>query len=173
MVIAGDKVVLRKVEEQDGEMILNLIQEPEAAKATGGYSGPKSYEHQMEWFRSLPDCSNSLRRIIADKGCPGTGLGIILLSNVDLKNKEAEIYIKLMKSARGKGYGEDAVKRLVSYGFSKLQLKRLYSNVLERNLASRRLFEKCGFTKEGVHKSKAYKDGHYENVCVYEISSCQ
>ncbi len=169
MKIAGDKVILRAIEEQDREMFINLIRASESGAASGGYAVSKSYGRQMDWFRSSKDRTDSLRRIIADREKPEAGMGIILLSNVDLHNGEAEVYIKLMKSARGKGYGEDAINALVSYGFLELRLKRMYSNVLERNLASRRLFEKCGFKMEGVHRSKAHKDGHYENVCVYGI----
>lgn len=169
MKIAGDKVILRAIEEQDRELLFNLIRTSESGTAAGGYPVPKSYGHQMNWFRSAKDCTDGLRCIIADRERPEAGLGIILLSNMDFHNGEAEVYIKLMKSARGKGYGEDAINALVSYGFLELRLKHIYSNVLERNLASQKLFEKCGFKMEGVHRSKAHKDGHYENVCVYGI----
>ena len=36
MNIAGNKVILRAIEEQDKEMLLHLIQVPEMAKMTGG-----------------------------------------------------------------------------------------------------------------------------------------
>ncbi len=169
MKIAGDKVILRAVEEQDSDMLYNLIKNSETSKGVGGYHAPNSCSHQMDWFRSSPD--GSLRFIIAGKECPENALGIIFLSSGDFKRGEAELYIKLMKSARGKGYGKEAVAVLVSYGFRELRLHHIYSNILECNLASLRLFEKCGFQKEAVHRSKVYKDGHYENVCVYGISS--
>lgn len=170
MEIVGKRVVLREIEEQDEEMLLNLNKMSEAAKVTGGYLGPVSYARQMDWFRSLPDCAGNVRSIIADRKRREQGLGILVLSDVDLRNGTAEIYIKLMKSARGKGYGEESVKAVVSYGFRELKLKHIYANILESNMVSRRLFEACGFCQESVHQSKAYKDGHYENVCCYGIS---
>lgn len=170
MEIWGKRVVLREIEEQDEEMLLNLNKMPEAGKVTGGYSSQVSYAHQMDWFRSLAECSGNVRSVIADRKRREEGLGILVLSDVDLRNGTAEIYIKLMKSARGKGYGEEAVKAVVSYGFQELKLKHIYANILESNMASRRLFEACGFCQESVHLSKAYKDGHYENVCCYGIS---
>jgi len=169
MDIMGNKVILRGMEGQDNEMLLNLIKDLEVAKLTGGYSSPTSYEHQMNWFRSLPDSSTNVRRIIADREKPEIGLGIIILSNVDLKDKTAEIYIKIMKSVRNKGYGWDAVNAMVSYAFCELHLTHIYSNILEYNIASRRLFEKCGFKQESIHKSKVYKDGYYPNLYSYEI----
>lgn len=172
MYITGNKVMLRAVEEPDREMLQNLIQSQEMTKMTGGYGGLISYEHQLNWLRSESGSSGSIRSIIAEKENPSFGLGIIILSNVDFKNGEAEIYIKLMKSIRGKGYGQDAVRTLVSYAFRELGLRHIYSNILEDNTASRRLFEKCGFQQEGMHKSKVYKDGHDRNVCSYGIVCC-
>ena len=169
MDITGNKVVLRAGEEQDKEMLLNLVKDSKAAKMTGGYSFPSSYDHQINRFRSTPNSFSSLYSIIADKKNPKIGLGILILSNIDLKHGTAEIFIKLMKSVRGKGYGKDAVTALVSYAFREFQLKHIYSNILEDNMASRRLFEKCGFKQEGTYKSKRYQDGQYRNVCFYGI----
>lgn len=166
MGITGNKVILRAVEERDKEMLQNLMEDP--AKVLGGYSPSASWEHQMEWFLSAPKAVSGLRRIIAERQDPGNALGIIVLSNVNQEQKTAEIYIKLMKAARRKGYGEDAVTALVSYGFCELGLDRVVSNILEYNTASRRLFEKCGFTQEGVHQSRTDRDGHGRMVCVYE-----
>ena len=174
MKIAGDKVILRAVEEQDREMLPKLIQSQEMPKLAGGYGGSVSYEHQLNWLRSESDSSGNIRSIIAEKENPSVGLGIIILSNVDLKNGEAEIFVKLMKSVRGKGYGEDAVRAIISYATQELGLRHIYSNILECNTASLRLFEKCGFWQEGTHKSKIHKDGHDRNVCSYGINlSCE
>lgn len=168
---AGDKVILRGMKEQDRELLLNLVEDPEITKVTGGYPCSLSCDRQMRWFCSLPESAGNLRGIIGDKESPAEGLGIIILSDVSSKYKTAEIYIKLIKSARRKGYGQDAVNVLVSYAFHELGLKQIYANILKHNLASRRLFEKCGFKQEGTYKSREYKEGRYRNVCKYEIKN--
>ena len=122
MEIRGNKVILRTMEEQDQEMLLGLIQDQEITRVTGGYSSPSSYEPQIQWPCSWEDSADSLRSIIADKENPEIGLGIILLSHVDPQNGIAELSIKLGKSVRGMGYGQDAVNILVSYGFRELGL---------------------------------------------------
>lgn len=171
MEIVGNRVVLREIEWQDEEMLLNLIKAQEASKMTGGYTSPVSYAHQMDWFRSLPEGAGSLRRVIADKERRKDGLGIIVLSGADGRNQVGEVYIKLVKSVRGRGYGQDAVNALAAYAFGELGLKCIYSNILENNTASRRLFETCGFKQQGVHESMACKDGHSEKVCCYFLCS--
>ena len=112
-----------------------------------------------------------MRRVIADKERPENGLGIIILSDMDLENGAAEIYIKLAGIFRGKGYGQDAVNALVAYAFDRLGLSRIYSDILEYNTMSRRLFEKCGFRQEGFRRGRGFKKGSYRNVCVYSIDN--
>lgn len=170
MDITGNKVVLRAIEEQDKEMFVDLIKDPQTAKATKGYSQPVSYDRQIRWFRSKTDSVNGVHRIIADREDPHAGLGIIILSIVDQEARSARICLKLMRAFRQKGYGEDAVAALVSYAFQELKLNHIYSHILEYNQASRRLFEKCGFQQEAVQKSRVNEDGRSRNVYVYGIS---
>ena len=47
-----------------------------------------------------------------------TGIGTIILSNIDMKNGTAEVHVKLaVANNRGKGYGTDAVNTIVKYAF--------------------------------------------------------
>jgi RimJ/RimL family protein N-acetyltransferase len=155
--LTGEKVILRCVEEQDREMLISLIQDPETIKITGGYPCPETYDHQMSWFDAPSDLGGNVRRIIADKAQPQNGLGIIAFSGNGSQKQTAQIYIKLIKSARNRGYGQDAVRVFVSYGFHELQLNRIFCRILEHNTASRKLFEKCGFCPEGLCKDHTYK----------------
>lgn len=155
MNIAGKKVVLRTVEEQDRELLMTLIHDPEITKITGGYPHISSYDHQIRWFCSLSNFAEGLGTIIADREHPRIGLGVLILSFKDSEKGAAEIYIKLARTARRKGYGQDAVNTLVSYGFSQLGLTCIYANILEDNLGSRGLFESCGFRQENIHKNRS------------------
>lgn len=168
MEITGDKVILRTIQEQDRGLLQSLINDPEIIRITGGYSLPASYEHQMDRFRSVPESIGRLYSIIADRKTPQTGLGILILSDIDLSRKTAEIYIKLTTSVRRQGYGQDAVNTLVAYVFRELGLSRICANILESNTASRKLFEACGFKLEQVHRHTIHSS-KCRNVCVYEI----
>lgn len=169
MNLMGDKVILRRIGEQDEGMLRCLTDDPETVKVTGGYPRIPSWEHQINWFRSFSGAGGDVRGVIADKEHPETGLGIIILSHVDPVERTGEVYIKLVRPARGKGYGQDAVAALVSYGFSGLGLNRIRARILKDNQASRKLFEKCGFKEESVCRGTGLSDGENRNVCVYGI----
>lgn len=165
--ITGSKVVLREIEKQDRGMLLGLIRDPEIVKVTKGYQSPVPAVYSMNSSGFLQVPAGSFRRIIADQEDPETGLGIIMLSDVNTAGRSAQIQIKLVKYARGKGYGRDAVNALVCYAFQEMGLICVSSSILEDNMASRRLFEACGFRQEGIHESRADKNGHCRKVCSY------
>ena len=169
MKIVGDKVVLRAMEGQDNDMLQILMEDQKAQKVIKGYACPLSCRRKKGCLSPLPHTAGSMRNIIADKRDPQAGLGIIFVSHMDFENKTAEIHIKLLKSARGNGYGRDAVNTLVSYAFGELGLSYIYGNILEHNIPSRRLFETCGFKQEGMHPSKTYQGSRPRNVCCYGI----
>jgi RimJ/RimL family protein N-acetyltransferase len=72
-------------------------------------------------------------------------------------------------SIRGKGYGTDAVKTMVKYAFDELRLHCVYANIISYNDVSVRLFERCGFQREGVLRDRIYKGGRYVDELSYSI----
>ena len=169
MNLTGEKVILRTMEKEDRDMFSDLIKDPDTGKITGGYGCPLSYDRQMDWFGPLADSAGGLRRVIADRECPQKALGVIALSDIGPDRETGELYIKVVKSARRKGFGEDAVRLLISYGFGGLGLNCVESHILERNIASRRLFEKCGFRLEETCRSSLHGSDVGEKVCCYRI----
>ena len=167
MNLAGDRVIIRRAGKRDEEMLRHLIDDPETVKVTGKYPRPMIYNYQIHWFCGS---AGDVRGIIARKERPEAGLGIILLSHVDPTEKTAEIYIKLTRPARGKGYGRDAVTVLVSHAFFGMGLNHIRARILKNNRASIRLFETCGFKEESACGCAGSGDGENRTVCVYGIS---
>ena len=167
MIIYGERIALRAIKPDDNQMLLDLINDPETEQMIGGMSQPISMEDQMKWFAAQVHSPSVLRCIVACKENDAP-LGTIVLSEIDHKNGTAHIHIKMSKNeARGKGYGTDALQTMVSYAFSELRLNCIFANILSYNVASKRLFEKCGFKQEGVLRQRIYKLGQFNDVLVY------
>lgn len=96
-------------------------------------------------------------------------LGTISLKNIDLKNKNAEYAISTRKKARGTGANQKATKSLLKYGFDKLQLHRIYLNVLSSNKRAISFYKKCGFIYEGKFKDHLFIDDRYQDLEWYAI----
>lgn len=169
MNIYGEKVMLRAIEAKDCDMLLKLINDPDTEKMLGGGSFPVSEQHQKEWIEKQASNQETLRcivEVIDEKKAVGT----VILSGIDYKNGNAEIHIKLTADeGRGKGYGSDAIKTIVQYAFEELRLHCIYATVLEYNAVSAKMFEKCGFEKEGILKERVYKNGTYIDMISYSI----
>lgn len=55
------------------------------------------------------------------------------------------------------GIGSQAVQQITAFGFFKLGLEKIEAEVFVGNQASRRIFEKCGFTLEGTRRLSVHK----------------
>lgn len=55
----------------------------------------------------------------------------------------------IAESRAKRGYMSEALRRVVTYGFTELGLHRLQASIIPRNAASLRVAEKCNFRHEG------------------------
>ena len=70
------------------------------------------------------------------------------IGNIEFFNRvddEAEWGIVLTTKQQNKGYGTEALKRSVEYGFNELNLKRIYLGVYANNPRAIHVYEQCGF----------------------------
>jgi len=70
------------------------------------------------------------------------------IGNIEFFNRvyeESEWGIALTAKMQDKGYGTEALKRSVEYGFNELGLKRIYLIVYVNNPRAKHVYEKCGF----------------------------
>ena len=97
-------------------------------------------------------------------------LGMIDVFDFDYKNKRAGIGILVKEQAdRGKGYGAEALKLLIDYCFTHLNLHQLYCNISEENVTSTKLFKKQGFKQVGLKKDWNYVNDSYKNEYLFQL----
>ena len=167
MIIKGKHVELRAIELEDAEMLQRMMNDSEIEGMMWGYSFPVSRHGQVDWIQKQSNDKSTFRAII---DVSGLGIGTIILSDIDMKNGNAEIHIKLADAnMRGKGYGTDAVRALTNFALNELRLNCVYCRVHADNIASQKMFLKCGFKQEGVLRSRVFKDGVYHDFNQYSI----
>jgi RimJ/RimL family protein N-acetyltransferase len=69
----------------------------------------------------------------------------------------------------GRGYGTETVRLVARYAFERLQLAKLEATVFVGNMASRRCFEKCGFTLEGTIRRAVRKRGRFVDEWLFGL----
>jgi [ribosomal protein S5]-alanine N-acetyltransferase len=88
-------------------------------------------------------------------------VGLCALFNLDRSNNRAEIGYWLGKSHWGKGYAKEALRLLMSFGFGKLELNKIYAKALVGNERSIGLLGSLGFSNEGIEKEEVFRDGKF------------
>lgn len=165
MILTDGVLTLRAIEERDAEVLLHMINDPEMENSVVGYSFPVSLSAQKAWIAGLSSDKNLRYAIDAGEGM----VGMVSVSNLDLKNRTGNLNVKIIDSARGKGYASKALNLVIEYCFQELGLNCITANILEKNSASRALFEKAGFKLDGILRQRVYKKGNYHNLCAYSL----
>ena len=98
-------------------------------------------------------------------------VGSCQLHSIDLNDRSAELQIRIgVESATGKGIGTAACRALLRHAFDDLNLQRVYLHVLATNVRARRLYEKLGFTTDGIASGAVFIDGQRRDLVNMSIS---
>ena len=92
--------------------------------------------------------------------------GILSINNI---TKRCVVGYNLLPEFWNKGYATEITKELLKYAFVTLSLERVEALALQVNIASCKVLEKSGFSKEGILRHFTKIDGLYYDVCYYGI----
>ena len=79
-------------------------------------------------------------------------LGSVALMNLSWGHRRGEVGYWLAREARGHGHTTRAVRLICDWGFRTLGLERIGLRAAVENLASQRVAERAGFTREAVQR---------------------
>lgn len=155
---------LRPIEPSDADILYTLINDPEIESKVVGWSGPVSLASQTDWIaRVRPE---EQRYVIEVEGSP---CGVVTANPIDLKNRSANLNIKLLPRHQGKRIGGRTIHLLTTYLFNELGMEIVTAGVLETNTPSQKLFESAGFTRDAVLRSRVFKSGMRQGIVQYSI----
>jgi ribosomal-protein-alanine N-acetyltransferase len=81
----------------------------------------------------------------------------------------AEVGYWVGKPYWGRGYCTEAGRAILDYGFSELNLNRIYATHFARNPASGRVMQKLGMSCEGTLRQHVKRWDRYEDLVTYAI----
>ena len=73
------------------------------------------------------------------------------------------------KECWGRGYGTDALRTLVRFGFEEMNLNRIALDVYDFNERAIASYLKTGFAEEGRRRKDIYRDGRYVDVVMMSV----
>lgn len=168
--IKSEKIILREFELNDADQLYN------------NWGTDTDVSKYMLWknYNSVEDAINSIKYYIecyknddsfkqyaiVYNNCVVGSINIV----VSKRHQTGEIAYCLSKKYWRKGIMFEAISLLTDYYFNKYDLVRISAEVIEPNVASRKLLEKCGFELEGILKKKYFcKTNKHEDAYVFAI----
>ncbi|MGL4859728.1 MAG: spermidine N1-acetyltransferase [Enterobacteriaceae bacterium] len=98
-------------------------------------------------------------------------VGLVELVDIDHIHRRAEFQIIIAPAYQGRGHASAAAKLAMEYGFSVLNLYKLYLLADKENQAALHIYSKLGFEIEGELIHEFFVNGQYRNairMCIFQ-----
>ena len=96
-------------------------------------------------------------------------IGLIALNLGKINFRTAEVWFKIHTDYWRQGYTTEALNKLLDFGFNDLKLHRIEAGCAVENIASSKVLEKVGMTKEGMKRKKLPIRGEWKDNYFYAI----
>jgi RimJ/RimL family protein N-acetyltransferase len=159
----GEKVILRPTAEEDLHRLHQFAQDVELFGLDCAFPFAVSMDRiradYQGWLKEDP--TKSFFAIEAD----GKYIGECGLMGMGNPHGTAELGIRIGdREYWGRGYGRDAVRLLLRYGFHYLGLRRIALTTHAKNLRAIRCYLACGFVEEGHPRKAIWLEGEYADL---------
>ena len=159
--LEGTKTNLRIIEKQD----LILIKEWTNDLHIDGEYSPILQETINDLEKQYDSLKEGQWYFIEKKDETKVGFIIHILSGSGIPG----IGYAIIPSERGKSYGTEAVKIIVDYIFLTKSVVRITAKTHPDNIASHKVLEKAGFTKEGIIRKEMFFRGKWNDSALFSI----
>jgi RimJ/RimL family protein N-acetyltransferase len=161
-------VVLRFPALDDVEGILPAFTDPELREA--GNLPAFGREELVASLRELPLLAESGRLLALAAADTETGeiVGGGTIHHLDAERRIVEIGYFVLPAARRRGFATTIARMLAEHAFS-LGIERVAAYVNVGNVASERVLERAGFTREGVVRSMPKPDGRRVDKTLFSL----
>ena len=170
--LKGKSVLLRPFKRSDISYFLNWFNDPEVVQYLDMYlpMTEMSEEKFIEELGTTRARSDVLFVIEVVEGDSTKPIGNCGLHQITPKDHDAIFGIIIgEKDYWSKGYGVEAARLLINYGFQQLNLHRISSAAVAFNERSIKLHKKLGFVEEGRLRRAMFKNGQYHDRLEFGI----
>jgi [ribosomal protein S5]-alanine N-acetyltransferase len=141
------RLLLRKLQPEDEEEIFQLRSD-EKVSALIDRPIATSIEDARQFIDKMI-AAQAMMWVITLKDNPKL-IGTIVYWNIVKEKDEAEVGYELLPQYRGQGITQEALLKVIEFGFKTLELKNIVAGPKAINEPSVKLLENCGFVKKVV-----------------------
>lgn len=168
--LSTDRLRLRPFEDADAEALFALHSNPHVLR----YWDSPPWTERARADRFLSACRQMAdegtgTRLAVDRISDGAFLGWCSLSRWNPDFRSAAMGYCYHESSWGHGYGTEAARALLQWGFDALDLNRIQAETDTRNVASAHVLEKLGFVREGTLREDCVVNDDVSDSWVYGL----
>jgi [ribosomal protein S5]-alanine N-acetyltransferase len=168
--IETDRLLLRKLNDEDAEDIEKLAGDYDVAKTTLTVPHPYPKGSAHGFIHSMIEAEEKGKIIMYALVEKESNLFIGIMNvSIHAQFGRGELAYWIGKPYWGKGYGTEAAKSLLKICFEDLQLNKIFAAAFTNNPGSWRIMEKIGLTYEGTLKQHVARDGVFYDLCYYGL----
>lgn len=166
--IIGERLYLSPINTDEVDTYLKWMNEDKTLAVNfGQYSRMVSLKSDLNWLYEPPQNMHRFAIVLLDNDML---IGSISLHNIDHLNRNAYIGIFIGGEAqRNKGYGAEAIRLVLNYGFKTMNLHSINLTVHADNFAGMSCYKKVGFREVGRLPEVLFIDGKYVNKVYMSI----
>ena len=159
--LVGERIYLSPRNSEDVEQFTYWLNDFETTDYLGRSGMLTTLEGEKKYLEenSTPDATFVIVTIDENKM-----IGTVSLEKIDWINRNATLGIFIGdKDYRSKGYGTEAIKLILEYGFKYMNLHNIKLDLMEFNERALKCYQKCGFKEYGRKRKSKFVYGRYYN----------
>ncbi len=167
--LVGERIYLspKSASEEEIEKFTEWLNDFETTDYTGRSAQTMNIRKEKEYMDNnyKNDSSFAIVTIDEDKL-----IGTVSLEKVDNINRIATLGIFIGdKEYRSKGYGTEAIRLILDFGFNYMNLNNIDLQVMSFNERAIKCYEKCSFKEYGRRKQSVFVNGKYYDKIYMEV----
>lgn len=165
--LRGERVYLSPRNIEDAELYTEWLNEFDTTDYIGTSSQVMSLKEEKEYLEAEKK-SEVAFAIVTEK--EDKLIGSIALHDIDHIRRIATMGIFIGdKEYRGQGYGTEAVRLILDFGFNYLNLNNIKLDLKEFNVRALACYKKCGFKEYGRRRKCNFINGKYYDTIEMDI----
>ena len=171
--IVGEKIILREFCENDLTRMHSWVNDETITRNLSFAIFPRTLNDSKKFLQQQLERTGDqyINFVIAEKCDPEAKyIGSVGLKNIDYIDRKAEFSIAIgYKELHGKGYGLEATRLMLNYGFRRLGLNKIYLKYVKFNEKAGRTYKKAGFKPICELKDDIFFNGRFYDQVYMEI----
>lgn len=150
-ILETNRLVLRKFDINDAQDLYEYCKDPEVTKQLNfdSYQNIENAQDRIDYLRMKYSQDKLLCWAIVEKRSDKV-IGSIDLFHISDNDKQAEVGYVINRTYWNNGYATEALKKVIDYGFSNLELSKICGYCCINNIGSQTVMENAGMIFESI-----------------------